>query len=107
MQMDVDQYGNPWIVNDANKLYAAISGKMTLIPGKVSRIAIQKNSTKPNIFALGAKFRSDNGRGIYKLNNSSFAWDRLPGEAMRITVDNTGNPWIINGSKSIWRWKGT
>jgi len=40
MQMDVDHYGNPWIVNDANKLYAAISGKLTLIPGKVSRVAI-------------------------------------------------------------------
>jgi len=52
-----------------------------MIPGKVSKIAIQKNSTKAAIYALGAEAKSDNGYAIYKLNNRNFTWDKLPGEA--------------------------
>lgn len=79
--MDIDQYGNPWIVSESYKLYALIGGKLTHIPGQVRKIAIQKNSTKAAVFALGKEKVSASGYAIYKLNNSSFTWERLPGEA--------------------------
>jgi hypothetical protein len=74
MQMDIDQYGNPWIVSENNKLYAVIAGKLTLIPGKVYKVAIQKNSTKAAIYAL-REAPDDNGYSIHKLNVRNFTWD--------------------------------
>jgi len=58
-----------------------ISGEKTVIPGKVTKIAIQKNSTQPGIYALGLKEGGIHGKNIYKLNAITLQWDQLPGQA--------------------------
>jgi len=52
-----------------------ISGEKTVIPGKVTKIAIQKNSTQPGIYALGLKEGGIHGKNIYKLNAITLQWD--------------------------------
>lgn len=41
--------------------------------------------------------------GIYKLNSSQ-GWDQIPGGGIRIAVDQSGNPWIVNSQKDIYQY---
>jgi hypothetical protein len=48
------------------------------------------------------------GFGIFRWNGKTFGnvWDAVSGGATEITVDQTGNPWVVNDQGSIYRWQG-
>jgi hypothetical protein len=40
----------------------------------------------------------------YKWNGSN--WSKISGGAVLISVDPSGNPWIVNAANQIWRYDG-
>jgi hypothetical protein len=44
------------------------------------------------------------GYSIYRYNSSTARWIIMPGSAVRITVDRTGNPWVINSKSKVFRY---
>lgn len=43
----------------------------------------------------------------YSYDGSGMSWTQHPGAASRITVDNAGNPWIVDGARNLQAWNGT
>ena len=69
--------------------------------GKASEISIGADGT---VFILG-KDRTSEGYEIFKLDKSLNGWMRYPGWAMKMATDFEGNPWIIDKSFSVFRYK--
>ena len=44
------------------------------------------------------------GYGIYRWSGSG--WTAIPGGAVRIAVDPSGNPWVVNSTGHIYHWVG-
>ncbi len=64
-------------------------------------ITFYNDAFRPYIIGFTAEA---GGFGIYKWNGSD--WTKLNGAATRITVDNTGTPWVVNSSGNIFRRNG-
>ena len=56
------------------------------------------------MFILGTE-RKAAGFDIFKLDRQSMLWKKFPGRAMKITVDNEGNPWIISAASKIYAYQ--
>jgi hypothetical protein len=57
-----------------------------------------------SVFVIGAAHCDADGCGIYRLEGGNFV--RIEGSAVRIAVDPTGNPWVVNRSGRIYRFVG-
>lgn len=68
------------------------------IPGHAKAIAVGGDSTDI-VWILG----QDNS--AYKWNESSFAWQTFGGGAEKITVTDSGTPWVVN-KEQIYRLRG-
>src|SRR5262249_3574616 len=58
-----------------------------------------------NVWSVSNTFKDVNGQFVQKWNHSTLRWDvdaNAPG-ARRITVDSTGQPWLITSKHEIYR----
>jgi Tectonin domain len=72
--------GAPWVVNSQNEIYRWNNGGFQKLPGFARDI------------------------GVYKWNGND--WDRMEGQGVAISVDRTGNPWVVNASTEIYQSQG-
>ncbi|MEK7802658.1 MAG: PLAT/LH2 domain-containing protein, partial [Pseudomonadota bacterium] len=68
----------------------------TLMPGQARDIDAKNGA----VWIIGTN-SVPGGYGIYKFNGSQ--WIPFDGGAVRIAVDNSGNPWVVNSEGTIFR----
>jgi hypothetical protein len=96
--MDVDQNGNPWIVNPDHNIFRWTGSQWVQVPGKARRIGI---GSWGHVFVIGAG--SATTGNVFQLNSDGVSWTNLQGNAERIDVDPNGIAWIVDASNNIFR----
>lgn len=101
VRIDVDNSGNPWVVNDKQEIYKRSGNSWQLMTGKARDIGI---GAEGSVWVIGNTAESG-GYSIHKWNGTS--WNKVSGSAVRITVDATGTPWVVNSSGAIYKRNGS
>ncbi|NOZ13037.1 MAG: hypothetical protein GXO69_05240 [Acidobacteria bacterium] len=81
VRIDVDDAGNPWVVNDAGGIYKWSGSGWRMLPGRGTDITAGGESR----WVLGTD-SVPGGHGIYKWNSRKRNWDRIPGGAVAIST---------------------
>jgi hypothetical protein len=111
-RITVDKNSRPWVVNVAGAIFRRNDQNTDWVqlPGAARDIAA---SMKGTTWIIGSnplqggygifywKSNTDPG-GIGKASDAG-QWVAVEGAAVRITVDQNGNPWVINSAGSIFR----
>ncbi len=94
--------GTPWVINYQNYCYRGNNGGNSTgwvqMPGMITDIA----SGGGNTFALGINIINAGGYEIYRWNGSN-NWILLSGTAMKIAVNSSGIPYIVNAAGHLYR----
>jgi hypothetical protein len=101
IRVDVENNGNPWVVNSVGQIFRRDGSSWTLLPGRAKDIGI---GAEGSVYVIGTTAESG-GYGIYKWSGSD--WTKLNGAAVRVTVDNTGTPWVVNSVGNIYKRSGS
>jgi hypothetical protein len=142
VRIDVDPQGRPWVVNTAGDILRREGADWRRLPGRARDIGIGANGAvwvvgvdpAPGGYALyrwkgedwdlvpGGAVRIDigpagepwavNDRGEVLRGTYDGRWERLPGSGSAVTVDGTGNAWLlgtdrVDGGRSVHRWTGS
>jgi hypothetical protein len=97
VRVDVDPWGNPWIIDEYNEIYRLVRGRWEYIAGEASDIGIGADGS---VWVVGVDARNG-GSSIYTLGD--YGWIREHGAGVRIDVDGNGTPWVINDDDEIFR----
>jgi hypothetical protein len=97
VRVDVDPWGNPWIINSDNEIYRLTRGRWERLPGAANDIGIGADGS---VWVVGVNSRRG-GYSIFTLTPKG--WLRVEGAGVRIDVDATGTPWVINDDDQIFR----
>ncbi|MBK7299566.1 MAG: hypothetical protein IPI79_03665 [Moraxellaceae bacterium] len=54
------------------------------------------------MWVIGCASGGDGGNEIFKWTGTD--WQKVKGAAVKIAVDNLGNPWVIDKANQIWTW---
>jgi hypothetical protein len=73
------------------------------LPGSISDISIGANGS---VWAIGTN-PVYGGNGIYQWDAATWTWNAVDGGAVRIAVDPSGNPWVVNKFGNIFRRAGS
>ena len=91
-----------WVVNGAGQVYTIdrVGQVWNLISSTptMKDISVGKNGT---IYALGT---SNVGSNIYRWTGST--WYSVAGVGTKISVDDQGNPWVVNSAGDLWALNG-
>lgn len=98
VRLAVDPTGMAWILTAAEDIYRFNGKEFVLVPGKAKDIGVGADGS---VFAIGGAAEA-NGYGIYHWKGNG--WDKVPGAAVRISVDGKGRPWAINSNDEIYAW---
>jgi hypothetical protein len=103
VRIAVEASGIPWLVNDAGNIFRRNSssvgtGGWTQKPGTANDIGIGSDGS---VWIVGTNAVAG-GYGIYKWDASSSSWVQSNGGAVRIAVDATGVPWVVNDAGNIY-----
>ncbi len=99
IRIAVDDKGNPWVVNSNKDIYQYVGNTFIKIPGKANDIAIGGGQVwviGTNPVGTGSDF------GVFKFNGQG--WDGVPGGGVRIAVDASGLPWVVNSVQDIYQY---
>jgi hypothetical protein len=100
VRIAVDPVGNPWLLNDAGRIFRRNGDKWIQLPGAAKDIGIGKDGS---VWVIGM-LEVNGGFSVHKWNG--VYWDKIDGGGIRIAVDPDGNPWIINNAGQIFRHAG-
>ena len=98
----VDPQGNAWVVNNAQQIYRYDGAKFIGVNGFARDIGVGADGT---LWIIGNNSEAG-GYGIYRSKDKGASWTKVPGSALRITVDPQGNAWVVNNSNTIFRFDG-
>ncbi len=101
MAIAVGPNGNPWVINNADQIYAFNGSTFVHVAGAAVAISVGANG---NVWVLGNAAVAG-GHPIYKWTGST--WVQQPGAATAIAVGPTGNPWVTTSSDTIYQWNGS
>ncbi len=111
VRVEVENNGNVWVVNSAGNAFKANSVGMNWVlynafSNAFGTATIQDiGAGNGQVWAVGGVFDRTYGYEVLQLVNG--LWKVSSGAfGMRITVDNGGNPWIINGQNDIYQLTG-
>jgi hypothetical protein len=96
----VDDSGNPWVVTAQGTVFEWLGGRFEGVAGRASDIGAGGGQ----VYVIGTN-ASPGGYGIYRYAGGG-RWTQLPGGAVRIAVDRTGAPWVVNDQGNIFVLKG-
>lgn len=104
VRIAVDPSGMPWVVTKSNLIYKYNGSTWTLLPGTATDIGIGANGS---VFAIDTTTASPTG-GFRVVKWNGTGWTVMTGAAgVRVAVDSTGAPWVVNKSHLIFRYNGT
>lgn len=95
--------GNPWIITDKGQIWGIIDGEWKNAPGCASEIAIGANGST---YVLGCVKTKSGGSYIYRYESETNNFIRLKGTAVGLTVDEFGNPWVVNTRDHVYKYSG-
>jgi exosome complex RNA-binding protein Rrp4 len=100
VRIDVDPYGNPWVVTKTKAIYKRQNNKWVRIHGRASDIGIGANGA---VWMLGNSLRNKyNDKSVYVWNGSN--WGLIGGLfGVKIDVDPYGTTWVVSSDRSIAR----
>jgi hypothetical protein len=81
-------------------VYTFVAPFFTLRPGLGVDVGVGSNGS---VWVVGTN-PVPGGYGIYRWTGSG--WSSVPGGALRIAVDPSGNPWVVNSVGQIYHWSG-
>lgn len=87
----------PWVINNANKIYSRSGGSWNQLPGLARDIGINKNG---KVYIIGTD-ACESGYNLYSWNNGN--WTKEAGCANKVAVDPEGYPWVVDASGAISR----
>lgn len=104
IRIAVDTGGHPWVVNKSHLIYKYNGSTWALLPGTGTDIGIGANGS---VFAIDTTtVTSTGGYRVVKWNGTG--WTVISGGAgVRIAVDSTGMPWVVNKSNLIFKYNGS
>ncbi|QSJ19681.1 hypothetical protein JYQ62_13770 [Nostoc sp. UHCC 0702] len=108
VDLAVDSSNIVWAVNGRGEIFRNINSRTNgyvikkgdpwkQVVGCAKKIAVGGTKT----WVLGCASNGSSGYEIFSRNGS--AWDLVPGAAVEITVDASGNPWVVNADGQIFR----
>ena len=89
-----------WMIDKNSQIYtydAATSGWTPKV-GCARDIAANER----HVWVIGCASGGDGGNEIFKWTGTD--WQKVKGAAVKIAVDNLGNPWVIDKANQIWTW---
>ena len=95
-RIDVAADETPWITNTDDDIFKFRGGNWQEMPGTARDIGIGDET----VWITGSD------KSIYRWNEESFDWGEVSGSGDEITVDDDGNPWIINEKNDIFKYQG-
>jgi hypothetical protein len=98
VRIAVDPGGDPWVVNDANNIYQRTGAGWQHRPGSAHDIGIGADGAA---WVIGTN-PVNGGYGIYALGNGG-NWVGVDGGGVRIAVDSSGAPWVVNDANNIYQ----
>ena len=93
----VSPSGTPWVINNEDYIYRRENNTWQLLPGRAKDIDISKNGS---VWIIGAN-EVNGGYPIWYWHGTD--WTPIDGGAVRIAVDPSDNPWIVNNEGYIYR----
>lgn len=72
------------------------------MPGRANDVGVGAGGT---FWAIGNN-KEGGGWGIYRWDHSTRRYKKIPGSALRIDVDRTGNAWVVNKFQQIYSYNG-
>lgn len=101
-RIDVGPNGQPWVVGMSDHIYTLVEGFWQELPGFAGDIGVGADGS---VYVVApAEFRFDGSeklRSIFRWNGLD--WDRVYGNAIDISVDPDGNPWVTNLYAELYR----
>jgi hypothetical protein len=98
VRIAVDPGGAPWVVNDANNIYQRVGASWEQRPGSAHDIGIGADGA---VWVIGTNAVAG-GYGTYALGNGG-DWVGVDGGGVRIAVDPSGAPWVVNDANNIYQ----
>jgi hypothetical protein len=102
VRIAVDSRGLPWVVNAQRQIWrltgAGPNGQWQLLPGSATDIAAGGGA----VWVVGTT-AVGGGYNIWRWNGSN--WTGVQGGAVRIAVDGSGVPWVVNSTHQIWKFQ--
>ena len=99
VRIDVDQTGNPWIVNSNGEIFRRVNDTWEHLPGSAKDIGVGGDGS---VWIIGTNpGGTAHDFGIHRWTGSN--WQGIEGGGVRIDVDQMGNPWIVNSNGEIFR----
>lgn len=90
LRIDVDPDGNPWIINNDDKIYRRVNGDWQRLPGEALDVGIGADGS-----VWVASYE-----GIYRWDGQR--WIDFGGSGSRIDVGPNGRPWVVGFSEEIY-----
>jgi ribosome biogenesis protein Nip4 len=97
VRIAVDPSGMPWVVNESGNIFRRTAAGWQQLPGAAKDIGIGANGA---VWVIGTN-AVPGGFGIWTWTGTT--WTAIDGGGVRIAVDPTGAPWVVNNAGGIFR----
>ena len=98
-RVDVDSYGNVWVVNGAGDLYRWNGSWTPLITANAQDVGCGPNGI---VIATLKNDSNDGGKIMKYLGGTN--WQEVGGRAVNVDVANDGSIWVINKVGLVWQY---
>ncbi len=98
VRIAVDPQGAPWVVNARQEIYQRVSNQWRRQPGAAHDIGIGADGT---VWVIGTNPVGHGDYGIYRWDGTN--WSAIDGGGVGISVSPSGNPWVVNANKLIFK----
>lgn len=101
VRVDVDRYGNPWVVNAKGEVWHRVDNKWILVDKDANAIDIGV-TVEGSVWAVRTNFN------VAKLNPATGRFEDsfgFGGKGKAISVHPNGMPWVIGTDNKIWQLK--
>jgi Tectonin domain len=99
VRIDVDPSGNPWMVNAKGEIFRRVKDTWEHLPGSARDIGVGADGS---VWIIGTNpSGTKDNFGAHKWTGKE--WRGVEGGGVRIDVDPSGNPWMVNAKGEIFR----
>lgn len=101
-RIDVGPNGQPRVIGMSDHIYTLIEGLWQELPGFAGDIGV---GTDDFVYVVAsAEFRVDGSEKLRSISRwNGLDWDQVYGNAIDISVDPGGNPWVTNLYSELYR----
>jgi hypothetical protein len=103
VRIAVDAQGNAWVVNDTQNVFRHDGSKWVMMNRAARDVGVGANGT---VWVIGNDPEAG-GYGIHRSTDQGASWTKVPGSALRVSVDPAGNAWVVNNTGGVFRHDGS